>query len=101
MKVTPQLILQCLPDAPEGFHHSVEQVSPLVHRVWLHHHREYVYAEGDEVKTVWGFVKGGKVYPAKNYKTLKPKSQCSLLDAWHLSGYTCYVHNTPSLQYIK
>ena len=32
MKVTIKQILMCLPDAPDGFHHSVEQVSPLVHR---------------------------------------------------------------------
>ena len=49
------------------------------------------------VRTVWGFVKGGKVYPPKNSQHPRPKSVCDLLDAWRLSGYTTIIPTTTSL----
>ena len=97
MKVTPDYIHSCLPDEPDGYHYSVERVSPLVHRVWLNHERDYVFSD-EPVQTVWGFIKQGKVYPAKNSKMARAKSVCDLLDAYKLSCYSVIndTHNVTS-----
>ena len=45
-------------EVPEGYsHYSCEEFNKTYDRVWLHHSREYIYAEGAEGKTVWGFIK--------------------------------------------
>ena len=100
-KPTPEFILKCLPDEPKGYHYEVEIVSPLVHRVWLVHHTDYVYAEGEQVRTVWGFIKSGKIYPPKNHKTARPKSVGILMDAYKLSSYTTIVPTTTSLLHLS
>ena len=65
-------VLNYLPDEPLGFHYTVEQVSPLVQRVWLHHDYDYDYACGKPVR-VWGFIKAGKVHSAKSHKQANQK----------------------------
>ena len=87
-QLEPQQVLMFLPCEPDGFHYSVEQVSPLVQRVWLHHEYPYDYACGTPVATVWGFIKSGKVHQPKNHKTAKAKSVCSITEAYTLSPYT-------------
>ena len=79
---------------------EVEQISPLVQRVWFYHERDYVYAEGEPVRTVWGFIKGGKVYPPKNSKTAQAKSVCSVTHAFKLSGFTTIIPKTTSLLHL-
>ena len=101
LKPTPTQVLACLPDEPEGYYFSVEQMSPLIMRVWLHHKKVYDYNLGEPVKTIWGFIKSGRVHPPKNTKTPNPKSVCDLLDAWKLPGYTSYTHNVTSLQHLS
>ena len=93
-------VLSCLPDEPDNYHYEVEQMSPLVQRVWLVHHKEYVYAEGEQVKTVWGFIKQGKVYPPRNFKTPQPKSVGLLMDAYRLPSYTTIIPKTTSLLHL-
>ena len=100
MKPTPDQIHYFLPDAPSGFHYQVEQVGALTHKVWLVHERDYVYAEGEQVKTIWGFIKHNKVFPPKNAKTARTKSCCSLLDAHTLPGYSCIVPSTTDLTHL-
>ena len=99
-KITSKDIMNSLPGAPTGFHYSVETVSPLVHRIWLHHHKNYDYACGEPVKTVYGFVKGGKCYPAKNAKTMRPKSVCLLIDLKDQSPYTLIIPKVTSLVHL-
>ena len=100
VKVTARDIMDSLPDAPSGYHHSVEVVSPLVHRVWLHHHAAYDYACGEPVKTVYCFIKGGKVYPPKNANQARPKSVCLLVDLVNQSPYTTIIPKVTSLVHL-
>lgn len=93
-------ILSNLPDCPVGYNYEIERVSPLVHRVWLHHEADYDYACGEKVKTVWGFIKGDKVYPPKNFKQMRAKSVCLLTDASSLSGYTSIIPKVTDLTHI-
>ena len=88
--------LSCLPDPPRWGHYSVEQVSPLVQRVWLHDTRDYTYTT-EEVKSVWGFVKGEKVHPPKNSQHMKPKSVSHVTEAFRLSCYTTIVPDLTQL----
>ena len=95
------MIENYLPDEPDGYHYSVEQVSPLVHRVWLHHHREYSYKDGEPVKTVYCFIKGGKVYPPQNYKKMRPKSLCKLTELFKQPPHSTIIPTTTSLLHLK
>ena len=88
VKVDEGLIKSCLPDAPEGYRHSVVKVSPTIFRVVLHHPDRYVYKEG--VRTDWGYIKGGKVFTPRGGKPSKVEV-CDLLDASELSGYTSVI----------
>ena len=91
-KVTLQDVEAALPSPPEGFSYEVEQVSSLIIRVWLHHPDVFTYTT-EPVRTVHCFIKSGKVYPARNWKTPRIKSVGSLIDLKSLSSYT--VINTP------
>ena len=42
--------------APKGYSYETEDFNAKFIRIMLVHHRKYVYAEGKEVKTVWGFI---------------------------------------------
>ena len=77
VKVEEGLIRSCLPDAPEGYRHSIEKVSATIFRVVLHHPDRYVYKEG--VRTDWGYIKGGKVFTPRGGKPSKVEV-CDLLD---------------------
>ena len=88
LKVTEELIRSCLPDAPKGYRHSVVKESATIYRVNLHHPNRYVYKEN--VVTVWGFIKGRKVYTSKNCKPSKVEV-CDVLDSGSLSGYSCVI----------
>ena len=95
--VTKELINSCLPDAPEGYRHSIEKVSATIYRVVLHHPNRYTYKEF--VKTDWGFIKGRAVYRPKSGKASAIKV-CDLLDANELSGYTCIIPTCTDLTHI-
>ena len=88
--------LSCLPDPPTWGHYSVEQVSPLVQRVWLHDTRDYTYTT-EEVKSVYCFVKGDKIHPPKNSQHMKPKSVSHVTEAFRLSCYTTIVPDLTQL----
>ena len=100
-KVTLQEVREALPVAPKGYHYSVEQVSPLLQRVWLHHERPYVYAEGEPVRTVYCFVKSGRVHAPKNFKTPRPQSVCMLIDLAKQSPYTTIVPTCTDLTHLS
>ena len=86
--VSKDLINSVLPDAPEGYRHSIDMVSPTVYRVNLHHPNRYIHKEN--VVTIWGFIKGRKVFTSKNSKPSKVEV-CDILDAGDLSGYTSVI----------
>ena len=93
---TPSQTEACLPDPPEWGFYSVEQVSPMVQRVWLHDTRSYSYTT-EQVMTVWGFVKNDKVHPPKNSQHMKPKSVSHITEAFHLSSYSTIVPDLTQL----
>lgn len=101
MKLTCDQIENFLPNPPDNYSYEVSQVSPLVHRIDLLHHVVYDYNLGQPVRTVYGFVKGSKVYPPKNYKTPRPKPVCNLTEMYLQSGYTTIIPTTRSLLHLK
>lgn len=96
---SPDQTLYFLP-VPDWGHLEVEQMSPLVQRVWFHHDRIYDYNLGKPVKTVWGFIKGNKVHTPKDSKTPNPKSVCPLSEAYTLPCYTSIVPTTTDLTHL-
>lgn len=86
-KVTLQDVEEALPSPPEGYTYEVEQVSSLITRVWLHHPDVYTYTK-EPVRTVHCFIKSGKVYPARNWKTPRIKSVGTLSDLKTLSVFS-------------
>jgi hypothetical protein len=42
--------------SPEGYSYRTEDFNTKFKRVMLVHHYQYVYAEGKQVETVWGFI---------------------------------------------
>ena len=95
MPLTCDQTMMCLPDPPEWGHYEVEQVSPMVQKVWLVHDRPYVHSD-DPVRTIWGFIKGTKVHPPRSHKQMRPKSVSQITDAWRLSCYTTIVPQGPT-----
>ena len=93
-KPSLQDIEASLPTCPDKFHYEVERVSPLVTRVWLCHHRQYLYKK-DPVRTIYCFIKGNKVYPPRNTKTARPKSVGLLIDMSSMSWHTTIVPTGP------
>jgi len=87
-KHTTDDILDALPSPPDGYNYTVERVSPLVTKVWLVNHYDFVYTEGRKSRTVYCFIKGDKCYPAKNAKAARPKSTCKLGDLHKQSPFT-------------
>lgn len=99
-KPTPDQVEKFLPDPPDGFHYSVEQVSPLVMKVWLHHHKVYDYNLGEPVKTIYCFIKQDKVYPPKSCEKMRPESLCPLTDLWRQPSYTTIIPTTTDLTHL-
>jgi len=100
--MTDKQLLQELPTPPnEYYHYDIVHVSDRVIRVDLVHTYPYDYACGKPVFTVWGFIKGGRVYPAKSIKQMHPKSVCAVEQAGTQSGYTCVIPKCTSLLHIK
>ena len=98
LKVDVDLIKSCLPIAPKGYHHEIEQQSARIYRVVLHDHHQYVHSTEPRWST-WGFIKGEKVHRPKNFKTAG-EEVCHILDAGELSGYTSIIPTKTSLLYL-
>lgn len=56
--------------APDGYSYLTEDFNTKFKRIMLVHHKEYVYAEGKQIQTVWGFInkKTGEVHAPINAK---------------------------------
>ena len=86
--VTEELISSCIPPAPDGYSHTIVKVSPTVYKVVLWHPDIYTFK--NNVHSDWGFIKGRKVFTARQGKPSKVEV-CDLLDAGELSGYTSVI----------
>lgn len=88
MEMTSDQVHYFLPHPQGTYHHMVEEVGKLSYKVWLVHECDYDYACGRRVKTIWGFIRHGKVYAPKNAKTAQVRSLCNITDAYKLSPFT-------------
>lgn len=69
--------------------------------VWLVHETDYVYAEGETVRTIWGYVKkNGDVYRPLNARKPSKEKVGDLSSSYKLSGYTTIVPTTTSLVHL-
>ena len=82
VKLTKEHIEAHMPIVPDkNFSYTIEQFSPLVWRVWLNHHYPYDYANGENVRTIWGFVKSdGTVMKPINAQKVSRDRVCKLED---------------------
>ena len=98
-KVTTGLVEFCLPEPPTGYSYSVERVTPRVIKVWLNH-PPYLFKEG--VRTIYCFVKGDKVHPARNKEKMRVESLCDLNDLYFCDKYSVIndTHDVTSLQHL-
>ena len=80
--------------APRGYSYLTEDFNSKYKRIMLIHHREYVYAEGKDVQTVWGFInkKTGEVHAPINAK--KPGK---VVDKSKVTPYTTMPVNEASM----
>ena len=90
LKVDEGLMRSCLPDAPSGFTHSVQQLTARSWAIWLHHPDKYLFSS-EPRKTIWGFIKGDMVHAPKNFKMARKETVCHILDMSDLSGYTSII----------
>ena len=98
--MTEQHIRDCLPVPPFRYRYEVTQQSPQVWRVDLVHPDVYSHHIGHR-RTVWGFVKAGKVYPPANYLKARRTPLCDLTDVPDDCDYTTIVPTTRSLLHLQ
>ena len=96
LKVDADLINSCLPCAPKGYRHEIQQQSSRIYRVITHCDQQFIHRGGEPSWTTWGFIKGEKVHRPKNYK-MAGEEVCHLLEAGELSGYTSIIPTKTSL----
>tara|TARA_Y100000389_G_C17463852_1_gene523869 strand:+ start:3491 stop:3748 length:258 start_codon:yes stop_codon:yes gene_type:complete len=79
--------------APEGYSYLTEDFNTKYKRVMLVHHKKYVYAEGKDIQTVWGFInkKTGNIHAPINVK--KPGK---VVDKLSVTPYTTMPVNKVS-----
>ena len=100
-KVDEQVIWDNLPSAPAECTYSIEKISELVYKVWIHYHRKFDYTT-DPVKCIYCYVKRDMIHPGKNKEKMRVSSHChiselSKCDAWSVINDT---HDSPSLLHL-
>ena len=98
--MTEQQIRDSLPVPPFRYRYEVTQQSPQVWRVDLVHPMIYTHTT-DQRRSVWGFIKSGKVYPPSNYQKPRRTPLCDLTDIPDVCDYTTIVPTQRSLLHIK
>ncbi len=99
--VNVEVIMQNLPSPPTDCSYSVEKVSELVHKVWIHHNRTFDYTT-DPVKCIYCYVKRDEVHPAKNKDKMRIKSYCHISELSQCDPYSVIndTHDSPSLLHL-
>ena len=101
MKPTQIQILRSLPQAPDGYYYTIQDVSPMVSKVWLNDLRIFSHT-ADPVRTIYCFVKNTKVHAPLSAHKMQPKSICTLTDLHKKNPYSTIVPKGPlSLLHIK
>ena len=98
-KITTQTVYDNLPKAPKGHTYTVERVTPRVIKVWLNH-PPYLFKQ--DVRTIYCFVKGDKVHPARNKDKMRVEPISDIDDLCTLDNYSVIndTHNVLSLQHL-
>ena len=82
MKVTVQQVKDSLPSPPTSdmlkYYYSVERISPMVMKVWLHMERNWDFNLGEGCKVIYCYLKNDKVHPPKNSDKMQVKSICTI-----------------------
>ena len=99
--VNEQVIRDNLPTPPAECTYSIEKVSELVYKVWIHYHRTFDYTT-DPVKCIHSYIKRDMVHPAKNKEKMKVSAHChiselSKCDAWSILND---LNSIQSLQHL-
>ena len=99
--VNEQVIRDNLPTPPAECTYSIEKVSELVHKVWIHYHRTFDYTK-DPVMCVHSYIKRDMVHAPKNKEKMRISSHCHIselsdCDAWSVINDT---HDSPSLLHL-
>ena len=99
--VNEQVIRENLPSPPAECTYSIEKVSELVHKVWIHYHRKFDYTT-DPVKCIYCYVKRDMVHPAKNKDKMRVSSHCHISDLSTCNNYSVIndTHSVTSLLHL-
>ena len=97
LEINEEVIMDHLPTPPPGHSYTVDQFSKLCYRVWLNHHADYDYACGEEVRSIWGFVKStGDVMRPKTAEKISSTKVCKLTE---ITSDMCYTVIKPDLSH--
>ena len=97
--MTEQQIRDSLPIPPFSHKYRITQQSPQIWRVDLIHPLVYTYTT-ERVWTVWGFIKGDKVYTPRNSQKPRRSPLCLLTEVSDDLQFTTITHNVKSLQHL-
>ena len=97
-KVTISQIEEALPSPGDGYDYEIENVSSMVHRVWLIPPDKYLFKEN--VRTVYCYVKGDKVHAPISVKKMRPKSLCHISELPNQRWQTTIIPTQTSLRWM-
>ena len=100
MKPTQIEILRSLPQAPDGYYYTIQDVSPMVSKVWLNDTRVFSHT-ADPVRTIYCFIKNNKVHAPASKDKMRPKSVCTLSNLHTQDPYSTIVPTCRDLTHIK
>ena len=97
LQVTEALIRESLPNAPEGFHYTIDRFSALVWRVWIINEGFFSYTN-EPVRSIWGFIKStGDVIRPRNSQKVSREKVAHITDIPRSMRYTTIVPDLTQL----
>lgn len=94
---TVKMVMDSLPEAPEGYSYDVERVTPQVIKIYLcHDEANYSYTT-EKIWSIYGFVKRDMVHAPRNTEKMRVSSLCHLSELKNQSPYTTIVPTTNSI----
>jgi len=99
LEISEGVIRSHLPIPPFSHKYRITQQSPQIWRVDLIHPSVYSYTT-ERVWTVWGFIKGDKVYPPRNSQKPRRSPLCDLTEIPDDRQFTTITHDVTSLWHL-
>ena len=75
---TVKMVMDSLPEAPEGYSYDVQRVTPQVIKVWLYHDDANHSYTNEPIYTIHSYIKRDMVHQPKNTEKMKVSSICHL-----------------------